>query len=50
MNSDVFSGTTAVDQWTFDETTGAEAKLEAHWASYFLETDVQKLASWGINA
>ncbi|KAK5120134.1 hypothetical protein LTR85_006615 [Meristemomyces frigidus] len=50
MNSDVFSGTNATDQYSFDETTGAEAKLQAHWESYFNETDVATIASWGINA
>lgn len=50
MNSDVFSGTTATDQWSFDQTTGAAAKLQAHWSSYFNETDVALIASWGINA
>ncbi|TKA42746.1 hypothetical protein B0A49_12761, partial [Cryomyces minteri] len=26
------------------------AKLKTHWESYFNESDVQKIASWGINA
>lgn len=50
MNPDVFDGTDAVDQYTFDATDGAPAKLEDHWSSYFTETDVQKIASWGFNA
>nr|POE53444.1 glucan 1,3-beta-glucosidase [Quercus suber] len=50
MNSDVFEGLDAIDQYTFDQTGGARARLEAHWSSYFTEVDVQKIASWGINA
>lgn len=50
MNVDVFNGTSAIDQYTFDNTTGAQAKLQAHWASYFTEADVAKIASWGMNA
>ncbi|KAK4990287.1 hypothetical protein LTR50_002612 [Elasticomyces elasticus] len=50
MNPDVFDGTGAIDQWTLDSTPGAEAKLQAHWGSYFTEDDVAQIASWGINA
>ncbi|KAK5004306.1 glycoside hydrolase superfamily [Cryomyces antarcticus] len=50
MTPDVFDGTPATDQWTFDSTDGAQAKLKTHWESYFNESDVQKIASWGINA
>ena len=50
MDSDVFEGTEAVDQWTFDSTDGAEAKLQQHWSTYFTEADVQQIASYGINA
>ena len=50
MNSDVFSGTNAVDQYTFDQTQGAQAKLTNHWNTYFNESSVQKLASYGFNA
>lgn len=50
MNSDVFEGTDAVDQWTFDSTDGAADKLQDHWSSYITEDDIQTLASWGINA
>ncbi|KAK5137094.1 hypothetical protein LTR08_001103 [Meristemomyces frigidus] len=50
MNSDMFQGSSATDQVTFDATSGAQAKLEAHWDSYFTEADVEKIASWGINA
>lgn len=50
MTSDFFEGTSATDQWSFDETEGASTKLQAHWSSYFNESDVAQLASWGINA
>jgi len=50
MNPDIFENTTAVDQYTFDATPGAAAKLQAHWDSYFTEDDVKQIASWGINA
>lgn len=50
MTSDVFDNTDAVDQYTFDSTDGAEAKLQDHWSSYFTESDVEKIAAWGINA
>ncbi|GIZ37024.1 hypothetical protein CKM354_000048700 [Cercospora kikuchii] len=50
MVSGLFEGTNATDQYTFDSTQGAEAKLRAHWETYFTEADVRKIASWGINA
>ncbi|KAI9818463.1 MAG: exo-1,3-beta-glucanase [Pycnora praestabilis] len=50
MNSDVFSGNSAVDQYTFDSTSGAAATLQNHWNTYFTQSDVQTLASAGINA
>ncbi|KAF1353235.1 glycoside hydrolase superfamily [Delphinella strobiligena] len=50
MNSTFFDGTNATDQWSFDETEGAEAKLQQHWSTYFTESDVEQMASWGINA
>lgn len=50
MDSSLFANTSAVDQWTFDETEGAAAALESHWSTYFQESDVAKLAAWGINA
>ena len=49
MDYDVFDGTDAVDQWTFDSTDGAESKLQQHWSTYFTEADVKKIASYGIN-
>lgn len=50
MNTDMFDGTDAVDEWTFDLTDGAEAKLKSHWDTYITEADMQQIASWGINA
>lgn len=52
MNGDVFSGAGAgaADQWTFDSTYGAAQALETHWSTWFTETDVQSLKSYGINA
>lgn len=50
MTSDIFDNTDAIDQWTFDSTQGAESTLQSHWSSYFTESDVEKIASWGINA
>ena len=49
MTSDLFDNTGAVDQWTFDSTEGAEAKLQKHWDSYITEKDIKKIASYGIN-
>ncbi|GAM83624.1 hypothetical protein ANO11243_016120 [Dothideomycetidae sp. 11243] len=46
--SGAFSG--AVDQWTFDSIPGAQEALELHWSTWFNETDVEKIASWGFNA
>ncbi|KAK0249669.1 hypothetical protein LTS09_015241 [Friedmanniomyces endolithicus] len=50
MTPDVFQGTDAVDQWTFDSTDGAEAKLHQHWSTYITEGDFSNMSSWGINA
>jgi len=50
MNSDMFDGNDASDQLTFDQTDGAQEALEKHWSTYFTESDVEKIASWGINA
>ncbi|KAK1064829.1 hypothetical protein LTR74_008402 [Friedmanniomyces endolithicus] len=50
MTPDVFQGTDAVDQWTFDSTDGAEARLQQHWSTYITEGDFQNMSSWGINA
>jgi len=50
MTPDVFQGTDAVDQWTFDSTDRAEARLQQHWSTYITEGDFQNMSSWGINA
>ncbi|KAH9842280.1 glycoside hydrolase family 5 protein [Teratosphaeria destructans] len=50
MNADLFDNTSAVDQYTFDQTDGAAAKLQNHWDTYFMESDVQQIAAWGLNA
>jgi glucan 1,3-beta-glucosidase len=50
MTLEVFDGTDAVDQWTFDQTEDANYKLEDHQESFFTEHDVYKLANCDINA
>lgn len=50
MNDEMFSGTQAQDQHSFDSTPNAKEKLEKHWASFFVEDDIKKLAKAGINA
>ncbi|KAI9838426.1 MAG: exo-1,3-beta-glucanase [Thelocarpon superellum] len=50
MVPDVFDGTNAIDQWTFDSTSGAAAALQQHWSTWFTEADVQSLKATGINA
>ena len=50
MNADLFANTDAADQYTFDATYGASDKLNEHWSTYFTESDMAQLASWGINA
>ena len=52
LNPDVFTGAgaNAVDQWTFDSTSGAQAALQNHWSTFFTQADVQSLQSTGINA
>ena len=52
FNSRLFTGAfaSAVDQWSFDSISGAGAALEDHYASYFNETHVSLLKSYGINA
>ena len=49
MNYELVSGTNAVDQWTFDETSGASSKLQSHWNSWFTESDMAQIAAWGLN-
>ncbi|KAL9632354.1 MAG: hypothetical protein Q9164_005371 [Protoblastenia rupestris] len=50
LNAKLLSAAGAVDQWTFDSTTGARSKLQAHRETYFTEASVQLLKSYGINA
>lgn len=50
MTPEVFEGTDAEDQWSFDSQVGAFAKIHQHWETYFTEADVQTIASWGINS
>jgi aryl-phospho-beta-D-glucosidase BglC (GH1 family) len=50
MNWELVSGTNAKDQWTFDQTAGAAAKLQNHWASWFTEKDMANIAAWGLNS
>lgn len=50
MTSDLFKGTNATDQYTFDATPSAKEKLKTHWETFFTEADVEKIASRGINA
>lgn len=50
MTPELFDGTDAVDQYTFDQTEQAADKLHSHWASYFTEADVKKLKTYGVNA
>ena len=52
MASSLFTGAAAdaQDQWSYDSTSGALANLQNHWATWFTETDVQTLQSYGFNA
>ena len=50
MTPSLFNGTSAVDQMTFDQTSGAKDKLQQHWDSYFTQADVQRMAGYGLNA
>lgn len=52
MNEDVFSGdaSDAEDQYSFDSTSGAADALEHHWSTWFTESDVLLLKSYGLNA
>lgn len=52
LNSRLFTGAfaSAADQWSFDSIPGAGLALEAHYASYFNESYVSLLKSYGINA
>lgn len=37
------------DQWSFDQTDGAESALADHWSSWFTEDDMEQIAAWGLN-
>ena len=50
LTPEVFEGTGAVDQFTFDQVPGAELRLQSHWSSYITEADFLDWVSWGINA
>ena len=50
LNANLLSAADAIDQWAFDSLTGSASKLTDHWDSYFNESDVQLLKSYGINA
>jgi len=52
MNSDAFTGSfsSAVDQWTFDSLPDAVTALETHWSTFITQSDIQTLASTGLNA
>ena len=48
----LFSGAfaNAVDEYTFDQISGAAEVLETHWSTWFNESDMAYLSSTGINA
>ena len=52
MKPDVFTGpfSEAIDQWTFDSIPGAAEALQTHWSTYFTETDVWNIKSYGFSA
>ncbi|KAI9697716.1 MAG: exo-1,3-beta-glucanase [Bogoriella megaspora] len=52
MNKDMFEGTSAVDQWTFDSRTDRDPLplLRNHWKTWFTEEDVINIKKWGFNA
>lgn len=50
MTPDIFEGTNATDQYTFDQTDGAAAKLKKHWESYYTRDDFVAMRQWGLNA
>ncbi|KAI4718724.1 glycoside hydrolase [Aureobasidium sp. EXF-10727] len=49
MNWELVGNTGAVDQWTFDQTDNAQSALQSHWGSWFTESDMATIASWGLN-
>lgn len=50
MNGDVMSSSGATDQYSFDQTNGAEQALQNHWSTYITEDDFKQMSNWGINA
>lgn len=49
MTPDLFDNTDATDQWSLDQTYGAEAKLKKHWDTYYTKEDFVKIKEWGLN-
>ncbi|KAM0714015.1 hypothetical protein Q7P37_010979 [Cladosporium fusiforme] len=49
MTPDLFEGTDATDQWSLDQTDGAEKKLKNHWDTYYTKQDFVAMKKWGIN-
>ncbi|KAL1636925.1 hypothetical protein SLS56_001022 [Neofusicoccum ribis] len=50
LTPEFFAANGAVDQWTFDQQAGSENVLRHHWDTFCTEADIQKLASYGVNA
>ncbi|GME27065.1 Glycoside hydrolase family 5 [Neofusicoccum parvum] len=50
LTPELFAANGAVDQWTFDQQAGSENVLRHHWDTFCTEADIQKLASYGVNA
>ncbi|KAK8179158.1 glycoside hydrolase superfamily [Phyllosticta citribraziliensis] len=50
LTPQLFKNSPAVDQWTFDQQPGSDEAIKNHWDTFFNESDVQKLRSYGINA
>jgi glucan 1,3-beta-glucosidase len=50
MTQGLFEGTNATDQYTLDQTDGAQAKLQNHWDTYYTKDDFAAMKNWGLNA
>lgn len=50
MTPSLFEDTNATDQYTLDQTDGAQAKLEQHWDTYYTKQDFAAMKKWGLNA
>jgi glucan 1,3-beta-glucosidase len=50
MTPDLFEETNATDQWSLDQTEGAEARLKEHWETYYTKDDFAAMKKWGLNA